>query len=97
MLGKNKNKGIYTLAVEDIFKKSENKEIYVSYFEIYDSKLFDLLNSRNKLIPREDSNSQVNIVGLKEKKANNVKEAIKYIEEGINLRSSGTTGANSES
>jgi kinesin family protein 2/24 len=97
-MGKNKNKGIYMLAVNDIFEKlNEEQFVYISYFEIYGGKLFDLLNSRNKLVAREDHNSQVNIVGLKEKNTLNVQETLKLIEEGNNLRSIGTTGANSES
>lgn len=40
--------------------------LWVSCFEIYGGKLFDLLNSRNKLEIREDRGKRVCIVGLKE-------------------------------
>ena len=40
--------------------------LWVSCFEIYGGRLFDLLNSRNKLEIREDRGKRVCIVGLKE-------------------------------
>ena len=40
--------------------------LWVSCFEIYGGKLFDLLNSRQQLVMREDGKGRVCIVGLKE-------------------------------
>jgi kinesin family protein 2/24 len=45
-----------------------NLDIYVSFYEIYCSKLFDLLNGREQLQAREDAKQNVNIVGLTIKK-----------------------------
>ena len=41
-------------------------QVWISFFEIYGGKLFDLLNGRKRLIAREDAHAKVNIVGLKE-------------------------------
>ena len=40
--------------------------LWVSCFEIYGGKLYDLLNSRQPLVMREDGKGRVCIVGLKE-------------------------------
>ena len=40
--------------------------LYVSCFEIYGGKLFDLLNARKGLVTREDGRRRICIVGLKE-------------------------------
>lgn len=40
-------------------------QVWVSFFEIYSGKLFDLLNDRKKLICREDAGKNVNVVGLR--------------------------------
>ncbi len=50
--------GLFLLAANDIFTKiAQNRwslSVYVSFYEIYCGKLFDLLNNRNVLFPRED-------------------------------------------
>lgn len=51
--------GLYLLCAYDIFSYKEQEqynhlEIWVSFYEIYCGKLFDLLNDRNPLTPRED-------------------------------------------
>ncbi len=57
--------GIYTLAGYGIFqilnneREFNNFEIYISFYEIYCDKLYDLLNNRNKLEIREDSNHTI--------------------------------------
>ena len=43
--------------------------LWVSCFEIYGGKLYDLLNSRHHLVMREDGKGRVCIVGLKEARA----------------------------
>ncbi len=95
--------GILPLAGYDIFKiisnerKFNNFEIFVSFFEIYCDKLYDLLNNRNKLEIREDSNGLINIIGLKENRINSLENLIKIINLGGNQRTVGKTGANIES
>jgi kinesin family protein 2/24 len=51
--------GLYLLCAYDIFSYLEREvychlEIWVSFYEIYCGKLFDLLNERNTLQARED-------------------------------------------
>jgi hypothetical protein len=58
-------------AAADIFRYlalpgSAGLQLWVSCFEIYGGKLFDLLNSRQQLVMREDGKGRVCIVGLKE-------------------------------
>ncbi|RWR73375.1 kinesin-like protein KIN-13B [Cinnamomum micranthum f. kanehirae] len=72
-------------------------QLYVSFFEIYGGKLFDLLNERRKLCMREDGKQKVCIVGLQEYRVSNVDTIRELIEKGNATRSTGTTGANEES
>ena len=53
------NPGLYLLCAIDIFsyleqERYEHLEIWVSFYEIYCGKLYDLLNERNVLTARED-------------------------------------------
>ena len=41
-------------------------QLWISCFEIYSGKLYDLLNGRKRLEAREDGKKTVQIVGLKE-------------------------------
>ncbi|KAG1367747.1 putative Kinesin-like protein KIN-13B [Cocos nucifera] len=72
-------------------------QLFVSFFEIYGGKLFDLLNDRRKLCMREDGKQKVCIVGLQEYRVSNVDAIRELIEQGNATRSTGTTGANEES
>ncbi|XP_062149081.1 kinesin-like protein KIN-13B [Alnus glutinosa] len=77
--------------------RNQGFQLYVSFFEIYGGKLFDLLNDRKKLCMREDGKQQVCIVGLQEYRVSNVETIKEFIEIGSTTRSTGTTGANEES
>ncbi|KAF8400781.1 hypothetical protein HHK36_014083 [Tetracentron sinense] len=77
--------------------RNQGFQLFVSFFEIYGGKLFDLLNDRNKLCMREDGKQQVCIVGLQEYRVSNVETIQEFIEKGNTARSTGTTGANEES
>ncbi|CAL9211654.1 unnamed protein product [Musa hybrid cultivar] len=77
--------------------KYQGFQLYVSFFEIFGGKLFDLLNDRRKLCMREDGKQQVCIVGLQEFRVSNVDSIRELIEKGNATRSTGTTGANEES
>ncbi|XP_057969126.1 kinesin-like protein KIN-13B [Malania oleifera] len=72
-------------------------QLFVSFFEIYGGKLFDLLNDRRKLCMREDGKQQVCIVGVQEHRVSTVETIKELIEKGNASRSTGTTGANEES
>ena len=101
MMGvKNKVPGLYLLAGYDIFsllKNYNNLSIWVSFYEIYCGKLFDLLNERKVLTAREDGKQNICIVGLTEKNVNNLNDLMQIIEYGLLNRIVGITGANADS
>ncbi|TQD99640.1 hypothetical protein C1H46_014776 [Malus baccata] len=72
--------------------RNQGFQLFVSFFEIYGGKLFDLLNDRKKLCMREDGKQQVCIVGLQEYRVSNVDTVREFIEKGNSTRSTGTTG-----
>lgn len=56
--------GLYVLASHDIFAKlaqpaNRGLRVFVSFYEIYCGKLYDLLNKRAKLDAREDAKQNV--------------------------------------
>lgn len=77
--------------------RNKRFKLWLSYFEIYGGKLFDLLSDRKKLCMREDAQQQVCIVGLQEFEVSDVQIVKEYIERGNGARSTGSTGANEES
>ncbi|GMP56859.1 hypothetical protein CsSME_00021171 [Camellia sinensis var. sinensis] len=91
-------------AAEDLVKllhhptyRNQKFKLWLSFFEIYGGKLFDLLSDRKKLCMREDGRQQVCIVGLQEFEVSDVQIVKEYIERGNASRSTGSTGANEES
>uniref|UniRef100_W5KPW0 Kinesin-like protein n=1 Tax=Astyanax mexicanus TaxID=7994 RepID=W5KPW0_ASTMX len=100
----NSSKGIYALAAQDVFLLLQQKRYtdmdlcpYVTFFEIYNGKVFDLLNKKAKLRVLEDENQQVQVVGLQEMPVSSVDDVIKMIEKGSSCRTSGQTFANANS
>ncbi|CAO2841954.1 unnamed protein product [Amaranthus hypochondriacus] len=77
--------------------RNQGFQLFVSFFEIYGGKLFDLLSDRKSLCMREDGKKQVCIVGLQEYKVYDAETIRDLIEKGNATRSTGTTGANEES
>ncbi|GJQ12109.1 hypothetical protein GpartN1_g3900.t1 [Galdieria partita] len=102
MMGTPEEPGLYTLALQDIFQMKQKKEyahlgVYISFFEIYGSKLFDLLNGKKRVECREDAKQRVRIIGLEERLCEDPDQVAKTIEEGGKCRSTGSTGANADS
>ncbi|XP_048354186.1 kinesin-like protein KIF2C [Sphaerodactylus townsendi] len=100
----NASKGIYAFASQDVFLlqnqpryKVQGLEVYVTFFEIYNGKLFDLLNKKAKLRVLEDGKQQVQVVGLQEIQVSCAEDVIRMIEMGSACRTSGHTFANSSS
>ena len=58
-------KGVHNNAVNEIFKQVGGKSIkvFMSFFEIYGGKCFDLLNKNNQVRILEDKNHKVQIPG----------------------------------
>ncbi|TKY72599.1 Kinesin-13A protein [Spatholobus suberectus] len=77
--------------------RNQRFKLWLSYFEIYGGKLYDLLSDRKKLCMREDGRQQVCIVGLQEFEVSDVQIVREFIEKGNAARSTGSTGANEES
>ncbi|KAI9300975.1 P-loop containing nucleoside triphosphate hydrolase protein [Cunninghamella echinulata] len=94
--------GLYVLAARDVFNllcqpQYQHLSAYIGFYEIYQGQLYDLLNARKKLFAREDGKQNVVIAGLKEYVIKNVEDLMKVFEYGSQCRSTGSTGANSDS
>ena len=92
--------GLYLLAAYDIIEylnMYSDLELYISFYEIYCGKLYDLLNDRALVNCREDGKQVVNIVNLTEVQVDTVDSIMETLEVGMTLRASGQTGANAES
>ena len=58
-------KGIETYAIDDLYEKGGDKfDFYISFFEIYGGRLYDLLNNKNKLQVLDDKKGKVQIYGI---------------------------------
>ncbi|XP_035391887.1 kinesin-like protein KIF2C isoform X2 [Electrophorus electricus] len=98
------SKGVYSLAAHDVFNLLQQRRYadmdlspYVTFFEIYNGKVFDLLNKKTKLRVLEDEGQQVQVVGLQEVPVSSVDDVIRLIEKGSACRTSGQTFANTNS
>lgn len=94
--------GMYLMAAKDIFTLMEDDSmsdfsVYISFYEIYCGKLYDLLNNRKLVHPRENANQQIKIVGLTEAQIASTEETMEVIDFGLSSRMTGTTAANSDS
>lgn len=94
--------GLYLLSAFDIFRLLENEnynhlEVWVSFYEIYCGKLYDLLNDKALLQAREDGKQNICIVGLAERQVTSLNAMMQVIEYGLRSRTVGVTGANSDS
>ena len=95
MLGTEEDMGFYLLAAKDIFGRcTPDHKVSVSLFEIYCNSLFDLLNARSVVIPREDANKRVVICGLTWQDITSVSDLAYWIERGSEQRRTGSTSAN---
>jgi kinesin family protein 2/24 len=69
----------------------------ISFYEIYGTKLLDLLNEKKEVKCLEDDKQKINIRGLSEIAVHSTHEIMDIIESGLEQRSSGATGANDSS
>lgn len=76
-------------------------EVLVSYLEIYNERIYDLLDSQNRnteLKMRDDvTNNGVNVIGLTEKRCTDSSELMKWVRHGETLRKTGKTDYNTRS
>lgn len=102
MSGEDEIIGVYQMVARDIFAMCAREEfkdisVHVSYFEIYQGFVFDLLNKRNRLMVLEDGRGKVGLKGLCEKEVGDAKEFIAAIDRGNSVRRQGSTSANARS
>lgn len=86
--------GLYVLAARDIFSMLQQDQYthmtaWISFYEIYQGQLYDLLNKRRRLHAREDGKQQVCIAGIKEFEVDNVARLLQIFEMGTNARTTG--------
>ena len=83
------NQNIVKINTFKIQNEFSHLSIWISFYEIYCGKLYDLLNDRQQLFAREDAKQNVNIVGLQEKKITSVQSLMQIIEFGSSVRITG--------
>lgn len=105
MKGDDHNPGIVRLAIEDIFKKINSNSInmqynlHISYLEIYNEKIVDLLNPgfNGELKIRDDAQYGTKIVGITSTLINTKENLINLINKGDSNRKTSTTDFNARS
>ncbi|KAI5171402.1 kinesin family member 22 [Nematocida sp. LUAm3] len=74
-----------------------NVSISLSYIEIYNEKVYDLLGEKDPLPVREDASGNVSVVGLEEKKLESLNEFLYLLQQGVTKRRVSHTSLNKES
>ena len=97
-------KGIENLAINHLFEECQNMygennnlSFYISFFEIYGGRLYDLLNNKNKLQVLDDQNGKTQIYGLQEIFAGTPDEMRMIIDKGNSIRTTHNTVTNATS
>ncbi|KAI5168143.1 kinesin family member 2/24, partial [Nematocida sp. AWRm79] len=88
----NEHNGMIVLALKDLLRES----VRVSFYEIYSNSIYDLLEDRKKIFARE-KDGIVSIMGVKEVYVSSINDAISLIQQGLQCRMTGKTGANNNS
>ncbi|XP_035253353.1 kinesin-like protein KIF19 isoform X1 [Anguilla anguilla] len=104
MLGLDSEPGIYIRTLNDLFKAIEasnedtNCAVYMSYLEIYNEMIRDLLNPASGYLDlREDAKGEIRIAGITEFSTNNAKEIMQLLTKGNKQRTQEPTAANQTS
>ncbi|XP_050570412.1 kinesin-like protein KIF19 [Cygnus atratus] len=104
MLGSDGEPGVCARALGDLFQAIEDAggdteyEVSMSYLEIYNETLRDLLNpSLGYLELREDARGAIQVAGLTEVSATSAKEVVRLLARGNRRRTQEPTAANSTS
>ncbi|KAJ8364034.1 hypothetical protein SKAU_G00128650 [Synaphobranchus kaupii] len=108
MLGLDSEPGIYIRTLNDLFKAIEagnedmNCTVYMSYLEIYNEMIRDLLNPASGYLDlREDAKGEIRIAGITEFSTNNAKERtqkiMQLLTKGNKQRTQEPTAANKTS
>ena len=103
MMGTEATPGIMALTLADLFSKIsiENDsnqgtyEVVLSYLEIYNENIRDLLSGKNDFLElREDSSRGVVVAGITYVPARSPEEVLTFLRKGNKNRSQEATGAN---
>ncbi|XP_050431645.1 kinesin-like protein KIF18A isoform X2 [Adelges cooleyi] len=103
MLGNEDNYGITYLTMKDLYEKvneqqeSKKFEIYVSYLEVYNEMVYDLLVDEKKPLFLRECGNTTSVAGISIKMVNNVDELIEMLRRGNDNRTQHPTDANAES
>ena len=89
-------RGLQNMVVFDLFSMCKFS-FFVSFFEIYGGRCFDLLNERSKLTILEDGNGNIQVQGLIEHSALNKDELLQMIDYGNSVRTTRSTTSNEDS
>ncbi|SCQ12888.1 kinesin-13,putative [Plasmodium gaboni] len=101
--GQSDTPGIFQYAAGDIFKflsiydKDNNKGIFISFYEIYCGKLYDLLQKRKMVAALENGKKEVVVKDLKILRVLTKEELILKMIDGVLLRKIGVNSQNDES
>ena len=102
-LGTPTEPGIMFLTLNDLFQEIDEQEDFtyqltLSYLEVYNETIRDLLNPSTELLDlREDPIKGMKVVGITEIAANNVMEVMELLRTGNRNRTQEATHANEES
>lgn len=78
--------GVYAQTARDIFQRlslpqhRSTVEIFVTFYEIYCGKVFDLLNNKKRLRVLEDQKGLVQVCDRKEQQVKNVQDVLNIIQ-----------------
>lgn len=97
----NPEDGLNHLAAHDLFHQCAlnlpNVAIYITFYEIYQNSLHDLLNQKRRVMACEGKGGEVHIVGITEILVESVEHLQQIMQESLDVRSTGSTAANSTS
>jgi len=103
MLGSKEKPGIISLTMSEVFNRVEQLneettfEIFMSYLEVYNETIRDLLDTNKVLNVREDTKNGTSIPGLSVHKPRGPDEVLKLLKYGNSNRSQHPTDHNKES
>jgi hypothetical protein len=93
--------GLNHLGAHDLFEQASinlpGVVIYVTFYEIYQNSLYDLLNQKRRVMACEGKNGEVHIVGITEIAVTSLDHLQQIMQDALNTRSTGSTAANSTS
>ncbi|XP_054276265.1 kinesin-like protein KIF18A isoform X2 [Macrosteles quadrilineatus] len=103
MLGSKQGPGIIFLTMTELYsqidqlKETKNIEIGISYLEVYNENVHDLINPRGSLQLRDDSSGGVLVAGMKVEKILCADQLFQLLQKGNSNRTQHPTDANAES